>query len=89
MKVSISAMAIAFGWAIASGWAPVTSAAAATRAKTVAPAIDPGARGHALRFVHVRRDPLAEPHYYARPVYYRPYPYRVPAPFVFGFVPWW
>ncbi|MBR0990815.1 hypothetical protein JQ580_08825 [Bradyrhizobium japonicum] len=31
----------------------------------------------------VRRDP----HYYARPVHYRPYPYRVPAPFVFGFGP--
>lgn len=23
-------------------------------------------------------------YYYARPVYYRPYPYTVPAPFVFG-----
>lgn len=31
----------------------------------------------------VRRDPR----YYARPVHYRPYPYRVPAPFVFGFGP--
>jgi len=31
----------------------------------------------------VRRDP----HYYARPVRYRPYPYGVPAPFVFGYGP--
>ncbi|WP_338309487.1 hypothetical protein [Bradyrhizobium sp. TM233] len=36
--------------------------------------------GHA-----VRRDPR----YYARPVHYRPYSYRVPAPFVFGYGPFW
>jgi hypothetical protein len=30
-----------------------------------------------------------DPRYYARPVYYRPYPYAVPAPFVFGFGPFW
>jgi len=30
-----------------------------------------------------------DPHYYARPVYYRPYPYGVPAPFVFGYGPFW
>ncbi|TQF29962.1 hypothetical protein [Bradyrhizobium sp. UNPA324] len=33
----------------------------------------------------VRRDPR----YYARPVHYRPYPYGVPAPFVFGYGPFW
>lgn len=33
----------------------------------------------------LRRDPR----YYARPVSYRPYPYRVPAPFVFGYGPFW
>lgn len=33
----------------------------------------------------VRRDPR----YYARPVHYRPYPYAVPAPFVFGYGPFW
>jgi hypothetical protein len=43
---------------------------------------------------HVRRDiihyaPRPDPHYYARPVFYRPYPYAVPAPFVFGYGPWW
>ena len=31
------------------------------------------------------------PYYYARPVYYRPYPYDSPAPFTFGvgFGPFW
>ena len=32
------------------------------------------------------------PSYYARPYYYRPYPYSVPAPFPFGLgfgPPWW
>ncbi|WP_028133308.1 hypothetical protein [Bradyrhizobium japonicum] len=33
----------------------------------------------------VRRDPR----YFARPVHYRPYPYGVPAPFVFGYGPFW
>lgn len=42
------------------------------------------ARNHVVRPV-VRRDPR----YYARPVHYRPYPYGVPAPFVFGFGPFW
>jgi len=28
------------------------------------------------------------PEYYERPYYYTPYPYSVPAPFVFGFGPW-
>ena len=44
---------------------------------------------------HVRYDDIArytprpDPHYYARPVYYRPYPYGVPAPFVIGYGPFW
>ena len=44
---------------------------------------------------HARYDDIArytrrpDPHYYARPVYYRPYPYGVPAPFVFGYGPFW
>nr|WP_298244308.1 hypothetical protein [uncultured Bradyrhizobium sp.] len=41
-------------------------------------------RAHVVRPA-VRRDPR----YYARPVHYRPYPYRVPAPFVFGYGPFW
>jgi len=44
---------------------------------------------------HARYDDIArpaarrDPRYYARPVYYRPYPHAVPAPFVFGYGPWW
>ncbi|MGX4768507.1 hypothetical protein ACWAUC_01735 [Bradyrhizobium guangdongense] len=44
-------------------------------------------RRHA-RYV-ARYTPRPDPHYYARPVYYRPYPYGVPAPFVFGYGPFW
>ena len=46
-------------------------------------------RRHA-RYVEVTQ-PAArrDPPYYARPVYYRPYPYGVPAPFVFGYGPFW
>ncbi|MGY4366559.1 hypothetical protein ACVW1A_002624 [Bradyrhizobium sp. LB1.3] len=36
-----------------------------------------------------RRVAPHEPRYHARPVYYRPYPYGVPAPFVLSFGPWW
>ena len=43
------------------------------------------ARTHDIVRPVLRRDPR----YYARPVYYRPYPYRVPAPFVFGYGPFW
>jgi hypothetical protein len=47
------------------------------------------ARRHNRHFGgYVDRSP---PLYYARPVYYRPYPYAVPAPFLlgFGFAPRW
>ncbi|MCP3393571.1 hypothetical protein NLM27_32960 [Bradyrhizobium sp. CCGB12] len=43
------------------------------------------ARTHDIARPAVRRDPR----YYARPVYYRPYPYGVPASFVFGYGPFW
>ncbi|MBR0960495.1 hypothetical protein [Bradyrhizobium japonicum] len=44
---------------------------------------------------HVRTHDMArpaarrDPRYYARPVHYRPYPYGVPAPFVFSYGPFW
>jgi hypothetical protein len=47
------------------------------------------ARRHDRHFDrYVDRSP---PSYYARPVYYRPYPYAVPVPFFlgFGFAPRW
>jgi len=45
-------------------------------------------RRHA-RYDVARYVPRPDPHYDARPVYYRPYPYAVPAPFVLGFGPFW
>ena len=45
-------------------------------------------RRHA-RYDAARYVPRPDPHYYARPVYYRPYPDGVPAPFVFGYGPFW
>lgn len=47
------------------------------------------ARRHAHHDDIARQYTRHDPHYYARPVYYRPYPYGVPAPFVLGFGPWW
>jgi hypothetical protein len=64
-----------------------TQVAAKSEASVFATGI--GARPHARHHDVVRRVALPEPHYYARPVYYRRYPYGVPAPFVLGFGPWW
>jgi len=47
------------------------------------------ARRHARAPDVVRPAVRRDPRYYARPVYYRPYPYGVPAPFVFGYGPFW
>ena len=47
------------------------------------------ARRHVRHGDMTRYSPRPDPHYYARPVYYRPYPYGVPAPFVFCYGPWW
>jgi hypothetical protein len=48
-------------------------------------------RQHRLLLHHEATRPYYHPTYYDRPQYYRPYPYNVPAPFVFGFGfgPWW
>ncbi|MCK1490849.1 hypothetical protein IVB14_10590 [Bradyrhizobium sp. 180] len=46
-------------------------------------------RRHARTHDMVRPAARHDPRYYARPVHYRPYPYAVPAPFVFGYGPWW
>ncbi|MBH5385485.1 MULTISPECIES: hypothetical protein [Bradyrhizobium] len=47
------------------------------------------ARRHARTRDIVRPAARPDPRYYARPVYYRPYPYGVPAPFVFSYGPFW
>ena len=56
-------------------------------------ATDFSARRHHRRYhLHgYRTYHRPQPRYYARPYYYRPYPYSVPAPFTFGFAfgPWW
>ena len=80
MKVSIPAIAVASALC----WILISPRAAAAREQGT----DPRARRHLRHIAGVRREPLLEPHYLARPIYYRPYPYSVPAPFVFGFVPW-
>ena len=49
-------------------------------------ATDLGARRH---YGGARRHAPYVPHYYARPVEYRPYPYGAMVPFVLGFGPWW
>ncbi|UPK35913.1 hypothetical protein IVB18_00580 [Bradyrhizobium sp. 186] len=66
---------------------PAAAAKSATKQQTSA--MDIGAGRQHRHHDGARRSIPYEPHYYARPVYYRPYPYRVPAPFVFGFGPWW
>jgi hypothetical protein len=52
-------------------------------------ASDISARRHARHQEIAHRSLPYEPRYYARPVYYRPFPYSVSTPFVFGFGPWW
>ena len=69
------------------------SQASATQRTTKLPDASAGramfdGRRHA-RYDVARYTPRPDPHYDARPVYYRPYPYRVPAPFVFGYGPFW
>jgi hypothetical protein len=58
----------------------------ATSQQAISDATDIGSRRQHRRLLH--RDatgPYYHPTYYDRPQYYRPYPYNVPAPFVFGF----
>ncbi|WP_129269896.1 hypothetical protein [Bradyrhizobium betae] len=73
-------------------------AAASPRASAAPRATKPEASAGTAVFDarrHPRYDDFArpaarhDPRYYVRPVYYRPYPYAVPAPFVFGYGPWW
>jgi hypothetical protein len=64
------------------------SPSSADRQQSSSQTTDLGARGHGPYRESARRPPPHEPHYYARPTYYRPYSYRAPYPFVFGFGPW-
>ncbi len=69
-------------WALA-GAALSEPAAAASMVKAQNAGISDATHVSARR--HYRRYDRYGPYYYARPHYYRPYPYNVPAPFVFGF----
>jgi hypothetical protein len=79
-------IAIGVALAVMSG---LPAAASASGAKQQTSATDLGARRHHRHHDGARRIVPHEPHYYARPIFYRPYPYSVPAPFVLGFGPWW
>ena len=80
-------LALAVGFVASLPGAVVAQAVAKPEASMRA--TDVGVRRHARHDDGVRRTVRDEPHYYARPVYYRPYPYGVPSPFVFGYGPWW
>ncbi|MGY8669228.1 hypothetical protein Q3C01_43780 [Bradyrhizobium sp. UFLA05-109] len=79
----------ALGLAMVLSDASVAATSVATPHQVSVRTVDFGAPRHDRSARHVRRSAPYEPHYYARPVYYRPYPYSVPAPFVLGFGPWW
>ena len=81
-----------------SGLATTASAAAPAKPTTLTAdsqrAVDFGPRRYHRRDDRhgYRTYSRPQPHYYARPYYYRPYPYSVPAPFTFGFgfgPGWW
>ncbi|MET3337056.1 MULTISPECIES: hypothetical protein [Bradyrhizobium] len=77
--------------------AVVVALAAGLPRASAAPRVAEASAGIAVFDVrrHARTQGIArpivrhDPRYYARPVHYRPYPYRVPAPFVFGYGPFW
>jgi hypothetical protein len=80
------------------GPAAIKSAAASPSAGVsathVSKATDLSARRryrHYHRYGYRRYYRPYHPSYYARPYYYRPYPYYAPPPFTFGFGigPWW
>ncbi|MGL9619291.1 hypothetical protein QRQ56_14880 [Bradyrhizobium sp. U531] len=80
-------------WAVASALVAVMPCASAAH-RAVIPEASAGiavfdARRHARTHVIVPPVMRRDPRYYARPVHYRPYPYGVPAPFVFGYGPFW
>lgn len=81
-------IAVALGLIVALPGVAMPDAAMAATSKASA-ATDAAARRHARHHDAVRRVTADEPRYYARPVYYRPYPNGVLAPFVLGYGPFW
>ena len=90
--------ALVAGALVVAGPAAISSVAAAPHAKVQSAGTSDATDFSAHRYVrrHYRHHGYSRPHYrsyyYNRPVYYRPYPYSAPAPFIFGigFGPvWW
>ncbi len=81
--------AAAFAAVLVSAVPATTNPAAATSLRAgvnnadASDATDLSARRRHYR--HHTYRPYYRPYYYARPDYYRPYPYYAPAPFPFGF----
>ena len=93
MKVWIGSALVVTGLALATP--AVAGSAGVSQSKSQAApksdVTDLGARRIDRRYAY---RPYAQPYYptyYARPVYYRPYPYAVPVPFFlgFGYLPSW
>jgi hypothetical protein len=75
--------------ALAAGLSPASAAPRATIPEASAGIAVFDARRHARSYDIARPATRRDPRYYARPVHYRPYPYGVPAPFVFSYGPFW
>ena len=88
IALAVVAVALAAGFPRASA-APRSSVTRVTIPEASAGIAAFDARRHARAQDVVRPAVRRDPRYYARPVYYRPYPYGVPAPFVFGYGPFW
>jgi len=82
MGAAVIAAMVAFGGPAAVAATPATPQAKLQTAAT-SDATDFSARRYYRR--HDGYRPYYQPYYYARPYYYRPYPYSAPAPFLFGF----
>jgi hypothetical protein len=97
MKTLIGAAVVAGVLALA-GPAAIDPAAAASakavvHAANASKVTDFSARRRYRHYYRYGYRPYYTPYYYARPTYYRPYPYYAAAPFPFGLSfgigPWW
>ncbi|MCA1376638.1 MULTISPECIES: hypothetical protein [unclassified Bradyrhizobium] len=82
-------IAWAFAVALATGLPRASAAPRATVPEASAGIAVFDVRRHARTYDIARPAIRRDPRYYARPVHYRPYPYGVPAPFVFTYGPFW
>lgn len=82
-------IALAMAAALAAGLPRASAAPRATIPEASAGIAVFDARRHGRTYDVARPALRRDPRYYARPVTYRPYPYGVPAPFVFTFGPFW